>query len=305
VPQSRAVAIESPPSFLDLEVKLDAEQLPVTFLVERFAAKGLLTLLAAQTTAGKTQLCLQLGDAVGAAGGSVCGFQCSPGRVLYLDGENGPSIIQDRQRQGELDHGTVRYLDMAGARLDRDQDRAKLAETIRLADADLVVVDSLRRLSGAAKEDSADDMAPLIGGLANVARETDAAIVLLHHRSTKGGSAVSRGSSAIEDQADIIWTLDMGRGAARRLVCRKMRVAAIPAPADIRLNTRPLGLVLAAEDDVLGQLAGLSVGEGWPLAEIGRAVGLDVRAEAARKRLQRALKASQWEPVSRGVWAPS
>jgi RecA-family ATPase len=300
MPNSSANALR--PSFLDREVNLDAEQLPVEYVVQGFAAKGLLTVLTAQTTAGKTQLALQLGDAVGGGGGDVCGLRCRSGRVLYLDAENGPPIIQDRQRAAALNPSLIRYLNMAGARLDRAQDHAVLAETVRQADADLVVLDSLRRLSGSAKEDSADDMAPLIGGLANVARETGAAVVLIHHRSTKSGAAISRGSSAIEDQADILFTLDK-RAAFRRLECRKMRVAAEPAPIDLRLGTAPLRLALVA-DSISGQLDGLNVGDGWSLAKIGEAVGLDVKRPADKKRLQRALQSCEWVSVRHGVYAP-
>jgi hypothetical protein len=305
VPSQSVVAIERPPSFLDREVNLAAEHLPVAFIVEQLAARGLLTLLSAQTTAGKTQLALQLGDAVGSGGGVVCGLQCDGGKVLYLDAENGPQIIQGRQHTAALNPGAIRYLGMAGARLDRAGDHAMLAETIRQADADLVVIDSLRRLSGSAKEDSADDMAPLVGGLANVARETDAAILLIHHRSTKGGAAVARGSSAIEDQADIIYTLDKGRGQLRKLACRKLRVAAEPSPVDLRLSTTPLRLVLAGDGSLVAQLDGLDVGPGWSFAKIGQALGLDTKAQAGKKALQRALTAGQWVNIEHGIWAPT
>jgi hypothetical protein len=147
-------------------------------------------------------------------------------------------------------------------------------------------------------------MAPLIGGLATVARETDAALILIHHRSNKGGAASSRGSSAIEDQADIIYTLDKGRGPLRRLSCHKLRVGAEPPPIALSLQIAPLRLITGS-DSLIGQLDSLNVpAEGWSLATIGQAVGIDTQTEAGRKRLQRSLQAGQWVSVKRGVWAP-
>ena len=83
------------------------------------------------------------------------------------------------------------------------------------------MLDSLPRLAAGAREDKSDDMSPLIADLANLARELDVAIVLLHHRSSKNGAQAVRGNSAIEDQADIVFTLDHKRDGVCVLKPRK------------------------------------------------------------------------------------
>ena len=50
-------------------------------------------------------------------------------------------------------------------------------------------------------------MAPVMAGLARVARRTDAALFVLHHKSVKEGAADFRGASAIIDQSDMLFTL--------------------------------------------------------------------------------------------------
>jgi hypothetical protein len=250
-----------------------------------------LTVVAGQTTAGKTQLALQFASAVESpAGGEVAGLLCAHGTVVYLDSENGSIVAADRLRSAGLGTEMKYYLDMSGMRLDRETDCALLHETIRQTKASLVIVDSLRRLAGVAKEDSADDMAAFVGDLAATARATRAAIVLLHHRSTKSGAATVRGSSAIEDQSDILYRLDkVESGPSRRLVCTKMRVAREPSPVSLRLQTDPLRLVCTAGDFAENILNELADGETLSFQALGERLGMDTHSGAARKRLHRAL----------------
>ena len=85
-------------------------------------------------------------------------------------------------------------------------------------------------------------MAPAVAALAKLARDTNSAIVLVHH---KGDSEkFFRGSSAIRDQCDALFALlrdPDDEEAPRRLRCRggrgKMRYA--PEPPDVYLNISP------------------------------------------------------------------
>jgi len=309
-----ALAVERPAqSFANRKVSLLAEPEPVNYIVDRLAVPGLLTLLVGQTTAGKTQLALQIAEAIGLpGGGTVCGLTCAPGHVVYLDAENGPRIIQGRRLAGALGLRSVGYFDMAGDHLDQDRDRELLVQTIREEHPSLVVIDSLRRLAGDGSEDNADDMAKLVGGLGVVARRTDAAIILLHHRSTKNGAATVRGSSAIEDQSDIIFTLDKAKGTQRRLTCSKTRVAAIGAPLTLDLQSDPLRfkLVNSRQDDIADRLDALGTtlgADGLGFAETGQAIGLDMALDADEKILRRVLKhkvdTGEWTKPSHGRYA--
>ena len=79
-------------------------------------------------------------------------------------------------------------------------DLSKLWKLIEDTGADLVVLDSLRRLAPGIRESESDDMAPLVAELATIARELDVAIVLIPAaRPRRGGHdagwLVNRGSS--------------------------------------------------------------------------------------------------------------
>jgi RecA-family ATPase len=95
-----------------------------------------------------------------------------------------------------------------GAKLSLPKDIGRLGELIEYTNAGFVVLDSLRRLAPGVKENDSDSMAPIVAAIANLAREHNAAIGLIHHRSSKDGAAAVRGSSAIKDQADLVFGLE-------------------------------------------------------------------------------------------------
>jgi hypothetical protein len=299
-------------------VDLHAEPPPIDWAVHGFAARGTLTLLAAPTGAGKTWLALQLAEAV-TRGAPTAGMQCQAGRALYLDAENGPAIIGRRLRDAGMSRDALDYIDMRGRRIDRPHDRDELVAAIRKWDAAFVVLDSLRRLAPDAREDSSDDMASLIGGLANVARLTDAAIVLQHHRSTKGGAAAVRGSSAIEDQADTVFSLTRTRDpAVRQLAAVKFRLGPEPDTALLRFQDDPPSFISTGPSDTLADttigsvdaLADRVRADGsWTTRQIGEAIGLSTSDDGDRKRLGRAMahlvNTGSWSRLRQGVYAPA
>ena len=83
---------------------------------------------------------------------------------------------------------------------------------IRDERADFVVLDSLRILSPGAKESEADDMAPVMSSVRRLARETRAAIVVVHHRGKGEKAPDYRGSSVIRDQTDMLFVLGRNKG---------------------------------------------------------------------------------------------
>ncbi len=298
-------------TFLHRAIDLSAPAKPLSWTVENFAASELLTLVAGQPGTAKTQLGLQIVEAV-ANGGTVCGLAVTPGRALYLDAENGEMILRDRQRAGNLRLPPRSCLDMRGEALHTPEARKRLAATIVEAEATLVVLDSLTRLRGPLKENDTDDMAHFIGELASVGRETGAAIILLHHRSTKGGAANTRGASAIEDQSDIIFTLTRhGNGYRRTLANTKMRVGPEWAhKLNVELHAEPLKLVAEGEASFsLPARVRTAIGSGASFAEIGAAVEIDTANEVGRKRLQRTLDklidAEEVERIAKGQYALS
>ena len=302
--------------FADRVVDLLLDVPPPSWAIEAFVAYGTLTVLAAPTATGKTWLGLQLAQAVSDASSTeVAGLRCNPSRAMYVDAENGPSIIGQRVSAANLGVPGFVYVDGRGLRMNSAAHQEELAEAIRHHGARFVVLDSLRRLAPDAREDSSDDMGRLIGGLAGVARMTGAAIVLQHHRSTKSGAARVRGSSAIEDQADSVFALTRSRGPMRQLAAVKYRLGPEPSPLALRFREDPPGFVAASASvrsglaEAVDALADRVTESGsWAFAELADALDVDARNETERKRLQRALAelhdAGRWIKVGRGRYAP-
>ena len=120
--------------------------------------------------------------------------------------KNGPRLLGRRFRDAGIPADGFLVADGMKLRLPKQLDQ--LRDLIEATDADLVVLDSLRRLAPTIRENESDDMADLIAALGGIARDLDVAIVLIHHRSSKKGAAEMRGSSSIEDQADLAFLLD-------------------------------------------------------------------------------------------------
>jgi hypothetical protein len=228
--------------------------------------------------------------------GPVAGYRTTNGPALYLDAEMGPRVLGRRFQLAGLPPDAFHVAD--GFRLRLPQSKAKIAALIRATGARLVVMDSLRRLAPGAREDKSDDMSPIMACLAELSRDLDVAIVLIHHRSTKEGAAETRGSSAIEDQADIVLAFERAKDdpdeRRRRLRTVKFRPDEEPAPTWVRIGEGFLFRIEEAEpfeadgaararddkrDEVLKVLGGIGRSE----RNIAAATGL------ARTTVQRAL----------------
>src|SRR4051794_23177876 len=68
---------------------------PVPWLVSGLLARGEVTLLYGRPGLGKSLLALCICDGV-ARGAFAAGYHCEPGRVVYIDGENGEREIHRR-----------------------------------------------------------------------------------------------------------------------------------------------------------------------------------------------------------------
>lgn len=180
---------------------------PVRWLVEGLLCRGDNHLLMGEPGIGKSWLDMSLAVAV-LQGSSwlsrpVVG---GPGRVLVADEENPEDLIFDRLfRLGMRaeDIPNLRYLNNENIRLDRDPSDF-IDEAIEF-DPALIVLDSLTRFH-TGDEDKAGVMAALYNdALKPLARETGAAVLLLHHANKSDGNSSyrrSRGSGEIVANAD-------------------------------------------------------------------------------------------------------
>jgi AAA domain len=228
---------------VDLKPLLAAPAKPVPWRVWDLVADGTVTVLSGEAGSGKSWLAQAFCTGV-ARGASVAGLPCTRGRALYVDAEMGPKMFVDcRLRPAGIAEPAFEYIDAMGLDLSRGEDLAWLQGKVTDVGANLVVLDSLRRLSPSTSENDSDDMAPLVGSVAKLARDTGAAIVLVHH---KGDSEkFYRGSTTIKDQCDALFGLlresDDDASLVRRLRCRdagKMRYAI--EPPDVYLTISPM-----------------------------------------------------------------
>jgi len=203
---------------------------PKKWRVHGLAIDATLTLLAGEAGAGKSILMDNLCSGV-AHGRTVAGLPCVKGVALYVDGEMGAEMFFDRYRDTGRDRADFLYLDAMGFDLSvtKPDDLGWLRDQITSVGAQFVVVDSLRRLVPSRSENDSDDMAPALAALAKVARDTGAAVVVIHHKGD--GEKFYRGSTAIKDQVDALFGLlhvnpDDDDDRRLRLTCRGARAKA-------------------------------------------------------------------------------
>ena len=272
---------------------------PIPWRCEGIAADGYLTVLAGRGGEGKSWMALSLACGV-ARGKPAAGIPCAAGRSLIFDAENGPPLIARRLRAAQVGPDlAVQPVDVGGLRFADDLDWMR--GEIEGQGADLVIFDSLRVLSSGAKESDADEMEPIITRLKQLARDTGAAVVLIHHRG-KAETNEYRGSSVILDQTDMLFTLGRVAGDPdgrhrRKLTTVKCRIDEEPEPVWVKIDadrSRGLVTVTAAEpydgedggrprDALRGQVLGQLTGISQPRARIAAALGRDKSDQTVRR----------------------
>jgi RecA-family ATPase len=147
-------------------------------------AKGDITLLSGREGLGKSFFTMGLAVAVAEGHSTFLGEDVlHHGNILYLDQENPEDDLRRRIKSLGLErassNGSLRYLWNQGIRLDRSPDDF-LDEAIEFR-PELIVLDSLTRIH-TQDENSAGQMAALFNdAIQPLARDTGAAVILIHH----------------------------------------------------------------------------------------------------------------------------
>jgi KaiC/GvpD/RAD55 family RecA-like ATPase len=187
---------------------LTKEPPPVRWLVDGFICRADIHLMIGEPGIGKSWLTMALAAAVANKESKFLGHNIlEHGRVLYVDEENPEDLVYDRFRKLGVDRETarnIRYLSNAGVRLDGKDADVLVEEALDFEPA-LVVLDSLTRFH-TEDENHAGAMAALFNSaIKPLARETGAAVVLIHHANkTDSNSSYkrSRGSGDITASVD-------------------------------------------------------------------------------------------------------
>lgn len=183
-------------------VDFSVEPPPVRWLVEGVLAMGDVNVVSGVGGLGKSWLTMGLTAAMLKGESDFLGFPLHQhGKILYVDQENPIDVVHDRLRKLGFDPalhaGRLRFLHYQGIKLDKDPTR--LQDEILDYQPDFVAIDSLSRVH-AQVEDKMETMGPLMNTVQELARESGAALALIHHHDKSGKGA--RGSSDIVNAAD-------------------------------------------------------------------------------------------------------
>jgi archaellum biogenesis ATPase FlaH len=303
---------------LDVPALLAQPEEPLPWRCQDFAADGYLTVLAGRAGEGKSWLTLALACGV-ACGASRAGIDCTKGSALIFDAENGERQMVRRLRAaGVTGDFAVQPVDAGGLRVTNARDLAWMVAQIRLHKANLVIFDSLRVLASGAKENSGDEMEPVVTALKLLARDLGVAIILVHHRG-KDEANTFRGSTTIIDQCDLMFTVGRISGdpegrTRRKLTTVKCRIEEEPRPRWLAIETdHARGLVYVNETDpyageeqatvrsvVADRLLGLLSAEPQSTASLARALGRDSKDQTVRRALTDLEASGQAEHAENG-----
>ena len=171
-------------------------------VIPMVAAAGFLTMLAAREKLGKSTFAAFLA-AIVSLGCSLWGHTVKKGRVLWIGLEEAPSHAVRRFADLGADANQIALID----RLPAVNPIRQLRREVKAFKPRLIVIDSLSALySAVANESAAAAWTAALKSLIRLARESGAAILILHH-ATKG-TGEYRGSTAIGASMDLI--LEMG-----------------------------------------------------------------------------------------------
>ena len=240
--QPGTAATSAPLRWLDIDQMALTPPRPIRWVIEDFAAKGEVTVLAGKGGTGKSLLALTLAVTVDGAE-SRAGFHARTtattlAREHYADCAAAAVVIDAENSRPEIHRriasfaATSRAVGIASARgldLTMPDHRQAVIGMVSHAMPDLIVFDSLTSVwSG--DENNVPAVRSVFAFFKQFAEDFTAAVVVLHHRGKGEDAPLFRGSSAIEDAPDLGFA--MVRQAAgsplRRVECFKSRLGPEP-----------------------------------------------------------------------------
>jgi hypothetical protein len=185
---------------------------PMDWVWEPFLAVGTLNLLVSYMKVGKSTFAYPLAIAI-AQGKPFLGYPTTQGGVLILAVEEHPRDVKRRLRRFGLRTEDPVYVHQG--RLDNSPETYKaLRNFITANNVKVVILDTLPRFWSIANENDNAEVIREVSPLLELARETGAVVILLHHERKSGGEdgRSIRGGSALFAIVDQALTLDRRQG---------------------------------------------------------------------------------------------
>lgn len=181
---------------------LSKDPTPFVWLVDNWICQGDVSLLVGEPNVGKSFISMALAIAIAEGKDTFLGEKLfSHGKVLYIDEENPEDVVFHRLNALGLTSsgvGNIHYYHRQHIRLDRGIDN--LLDDALVIQPKLIVIDSLTRVHNQ-DENNAGAMNGLFNeGIIPLARETGAAVLVLHHTNKSESNSSytrTRGSSDI------------------------------------------------------------------------------------------------------------
>lgn len=210
--------------------------------------RGFLSILAAQQGDGKSLVALW-----GVCRSMLCGSSWPDGklpeapvdcRVLWVEAESAHQLLRERVKAAGLPAKRIifpTWNPLESLQLDDAMAVMDLRDTVKIHRPRLVVVDALSG-THSKRENANDEMLPVIRPLADLARDFQIPVLLIHHVSKQQeGAEINlrsiRGATAITQLSRCVWALDRpDESGWLRLRCIKNNLAPIPEPIGIRIG---------------------------------------------------------------------
>lgn len=285
---------------------LATEPEPIRWLWDDFIAEGSLTVLSAYAKTGKSTLITPLMLSI-AHGDPFLGRATCKTPILYLAVEEHPRDVHLRLVQFGITPDDPMHI-AAGRLLPSEFPR--IGEYVRRQKIGLVVLDTLASFWNVEDENDNAEVGRAVRPWLDLARATNAAVLLVHHDRKSGGPDGKgvRGGSALFGAVDQLITLDRRHGGAPSE--RTLKSLGRYGPMDLVIDyTEGEGYVVVAgpgeESDAALQQA-LRGPEPKTLEELSRATGiarasLQRRLETLGDRVERTGEGKRGDPVRYAV----
>jgi hypothetical protein len=187
---------------------------PVEWIVDRFIAKGTVTMLSGVSGSGKSYVALDVSDCI-AQGEMFAGMSTIQTEVNYFDRENPLHVVQSRMRQMSIRDGErFRYWGGWLKPQAPSADSEVVMNYVRAADSKPVLVfDTISAFFEEGSENDAAAVRSHMNGYRNLA-DLGATVIVLLHASEKGGNGgFYRGSTDYKASVDCAYLVKkIGKG---------------------------------------------------------------------------------------------